>query len=181
MYGLRSTEKRSRRGWARDIVDALSLVHLHQRRGQATIVEVCVTRRDRDTLWPFNHVAVHCLSMSIRRRWSCHGKVHESLAPVASSLSDRQRNIFKLNATTLESYKLSVSLDPLCSQAPNAPTRASDYPPDSPNLRLPPNRSRTTYWVSSPWPTPYRSVHALSFLFLVPLCALDASRPGRLS
>jgi hypothetical protein len=178
MYGLRSTVKRSHREWARDTVAALSLVHLRRRRGQATVVEVCVAHRDRDMLWPFNHVAMHRLSMSIRRCWSCHGKVHESLAPVASSLSDRQRNIFKLNATALESYKLSVPSAPLCSQAP---TRASDYPPDSPNLRLPPNRSRTPYWVSSPWPTLYRSVHTLCFLVSVPLCALDASRPGQLS
>jgi hypothetical protein len=160
---------------------ALSLVHLRQRRGQATVVEICVVRRDRDTLWPFNHVVVHRLSMSIRRRWSCHDSIHELLAPVTSSLSGRHRAIANSQATALESYKLSVPSAPLCSQAPNTPTRASDYPPESPNLRLPPNRSRAPYWVSSSWPMLYRSVPALYFLVSVPLCALDASRPGWLT
>jgi hypothetical protein len=181
MYGLRSTVKRSRRVWAQDTVAALSLVHLHRRRGQATIVEVCVVRRDRDMLWPFNHVAVHRLSMSICCRWSCHGNIHELLALVTSSLSGRHRAISNSRAIALESYKLSVPSAPLCSQAPNTPTRASDYPTESPNLRLPPNRSRAPCWVSSLWPTLYRSVHTLCFLISVPLCALDASRPAWLS
>lgn len=181
MYGLRSTVRRSRHGWARDIMAALSLVHLRRRRGQATVVEVCVVRRDRDTLWPFNHVAVHRLSMSIHRCWSCHSNIHELLAPVTSSLSGRHHAISNSRATALESYQLSVPSAPLCSQAPNTPTRASDYPLESPNSRLPPNRSRAPYWVSSPWPTLYRSVHALCFLVSVPLSAFDASRSGRLS
>jgi hypothetical protein len=181
MYGLRSTVKRSRRRWARDTVAALSLVHLRRRRGQATVIEVYVVRCDRDTLWPFYHIAVHRLSMSIRRRWSCHGNIHELLAPVTSSLFVRHCAISNSWATALESYKLSMPLAPLCSQAPNTPTRASDYPLESPILRLPPNRSRAPYWVSSPWPTLYRSVPALCFLVSVPLCALDASRPGQLS
>jgi hypothetical protein len=154
-------------------VAALTSIHLRRQRGQATVVKVCVGRRDRDPLGPFNHVAVHHLSMSIRRRWSCHGEVHESLAPVTSSLSDRKRNLFKLNATAFGSYKLSMPSAPLCSQAPNTPTRTSDYPLESPNLRLPPNRSRTSCCVSSSLPACYRSVHALFSLVLVLWCALD--------
>jgi hypothetical protein len=154
-------------------VAALASVHLRRRRGQATVVKVCIGRRDRDMLGPFNHVTIHRLSMSIRRRLSCHGKVHELLAPVTSSLSDRERNLFKLNATALGSYKLSMPSAPLCSQAPNAPTRTSDYPPESPNLRLPPNRSRTSCCVSSQSPVHYWSVHALCSLVLVLWCALD--------
>jgi hypothetical protein len=101
MYGLRSTVKRSHRGWAQDTVVALSLVHLRRRRGQVTIVEVYVVCRDRDTLWPFYHVVVHRLSMSIRRRWSCHGNIHELLAPVTSSLFDHHRAISNSRATAV--------------------------------------------------------------------------------
>jgi hypothetical protein len=163
------------------VLNSLSLVHLRRRRGQATIVEVCVVRRYRNTLWPFNHVAVSRLSPPVHSRWSCHGKVHESFALVASSLTDSQRNLFQLNATALESYKLRVPSTPLCIQAPNAPTRASDYPPESPNLRLPPNQARTPYWVRSSWPARYRSVHTLFSLVSVLWCTLEAPRPIQLS
>jgi hypothetical protein len=63
--------------------------------------------------------------------------------PLFSPLCSRQRATSNSRATALVSYKLSVPSAPLGSQAPNTPTRASDRPPERPNLRFPPNRSRT--------------------------------------
>jgi hypothetical protein len=58
-----------------------------------------------------------------------------------SPLYGRQRAMSNSRATALGSYKLSVPLAPLGSQASNTPTRASDRPPERPNLRFSPNRS----------------------------------------
>jgi hypothetical protein len=84
-----------------------------------------------------------------RRRPSSCGVLDEGWKlPVASPplvRRDRRRHrakgsVFAFAPTTaLKSCKLSVPSAPLCSQAPNTPTRASDYPLESPNLRLPPN------------------------------------------
>jgi hypothetical protein len=64
-------------------------------------------------------------------------------SPVLSPLSGRQRAISNSRATAFGSYKLSVPSALLGSQASNTPTRASDRPPERPNLRFLPNRSRT--------------------------------------
>jgi hypothetical protein len=79
------------------------------------------------------------------------------------------------------SYKLSVSSAPLSSQAPNPSTRTSNHPPELANLKLPPNRSKALRGVTSSWLGCYRFVHVRCSLISVPICALDASRPDRLS
>jgi hypothetical protein len=63
--------------------------------------------------------------------------------PVLSPLSGRHLAMLNSGATALEAYKLSVSSAPLGSHAPNTPARATDRPPERPNLRFPPNQSRT--------------------------------------
>jgi hypothetical protein len=70
----------------------------------------------------------------------------------------------KLAATAHESYKLSVPSAPLGSCASSELALTSNHPLQLPNLRLPSNRSRTSYCVSSSWPARYRSVHALCSL-----------------
>jgi hypothetical protein len=62
---------------------------------------------------------------------------------VLSPLSGRHRAMLNSGATALEPYKLSVPSASLGSHAPNTPARASDRPPERPNLRFPPNRPRT--------------------------------------
>jgi hypothetical protein len=70
--------------------------------------------------------------------------VNATIKPlVLSPLSDRQLAISNSRATALRSYKLSMPSASLGSQASNTPTRASDRPPELPNLKFPPNRSRT--------------------------------------
>jgi hypothetical protein len=90
------------------------------------------------------------------------------------SRSGRQRAIPNSRATALGPYKLSVPSAPLGSQAFSAPTRVSDCPPESSNLRFPPNRSRTLYCVCSPWLALYRSVHVFLALVSTSLYAIDA-------
>jgi hypothetical protein len=135
----------------------------------------------RHVLWCFNHVVLSHLSPPAHRRWACHGERHELLAPVTSSLSGRHHANSKSRATVPQSYKLSTPSAPLCNYAPNTPTRASNYSPESLNLKLSPIRSRALRCVSSPWPACYRSVHALCFPVSVPLCSPDAPRPVQLS
>jgi hypothetical protein len=65
--------------------------------------------------------------------------------PVFSPLSGRQRAISNSRDTALGPYKLSMPSALLGSQASNTPTRASDRPPELPNLRFAPNRSRTPH------------------------------------
>jgi hypothetical protein len=88
-------------------------------------------------------------------------------------LFGRQHTIPNSRAITLGPYKLSVPSAPLGSQASNAPTRVSDCPPESSNLRFPQNQSRTPYCVSSPWPALHRSDHALLTLVLAFLCVAE--------
>jgi hypothetical protein len=182
MCGLRSTVKRSRHGWTRDTVAALSLAHLHRRCGQATVIEVCIVCRDRDTLWPFNHVVVNCLSMSIRCRWPCHVEGHD-ITCVSDFPSLRPPRVFsKLAATAHESYKLPPQWTPLGNYASNALVLTSDYPPEPPNFSLPLIRFSASSRVSSLWTTLYRSVHALCSLFqypYVPLMLLDPANWAR--
>jgi hypothetical protein len=148
-------------GWARSHCSTLCRAHLRRRRGAAAIIEAYAACRDCDMPKPFNRVTVSHRNPPVHRRWACHGERHELLAPVTSSLSGRHRANSKSQATTPESYKLSTHSAPPCSQALNAPTRASDYPIKSPNLGFPPNRSRTPREVTSSWPTCFRSVHVL--------------------
>jgi hypothetical protein len=100
---------------------------------------------------------------------------------VLSPLSGRQHAMPKLGATALGPYKLSVPSALLGNHTPNAPARASDYPPERSNFEFPPNLSRTPHCVSSPWPALHRSDHALLTLVSALLYALDASRPGQLN
>jgi hypothetical protein len=60
----------------------------------------------------------------------------------SSSLLDRQRNLFELDATAIGSYKLSEPLAPLGNHEAKAPTRVSDCPPVSSNFGFPPNQSK---------------------------------------
>jgi hypothetical protein len=53
----------------------------------------------------------------------------------------RQRDFFKLGATTDEQYKSMPQGVPLGIYASNAPTLASDHPPEPLNFSFPPNRS----------------------------------------
>jgi hypothetical protein len=125
------------RGWARSHCSALCRAHLRRRRGAAAVVEAYAACRDRDMPWPFNRVTVSHRNPPVHHRWDCHSEHHELLALVTSSLSDRHRANSKSRATAPESYKLSTHSALPCSQALNTPTRASDYPLESPNLGFP--------------------------------------------
>jgi hypothetical protein len=74
-----------------------------------------------------------------------------------------------------------MSSIPQGSPASNPPARASNYSPESPNFRFPPNRSETPRKVTLPWLARFRSIHALSSPVLVPLCSIDDPRPVQLS
>jgi hypothetical protein len=129
----------------------------------------------------FNHTAVSHLSPSVDRRWACHGKCHQSLAPVHLLLPDRHRACSNSRATAQGPYKLSTPSAPLGIQASNPPARASNYSPESPNLGFPPNRSETPHIVTSSWLARSRSVHALCSSVSVSLDSPDAPRPIQLS
>jgi hypothetical protein len=92
----------------------------------------------------FNHAAVSHLSPSGDRRWACHGKCHQSLAPVHPLLSDRHCASSNSRATAQGPYKLSTASALLSIQASNPPARASNYSPESPNLGFPPKSVRNT-------------------------------------
>jgi hypothetical protein len=121
-------------------VAALSLAHLHRRRGQAAITGVCALCHGRATPQANYHVALSHLRQPGRRWWSCHGNSHDLLAIVTLTLSGCHRAISNSRATAPISYKLSVPSAPLDCQAPNAPTRAFNCSPEPPNCSLPPNR-----------------------------------------
>jgi hypothetical protein len=172
-------------------VAALSLDHLRRRRGLAAVTGVCVLHRDCATPQALNHVAVHRLSISIRRRWSCHDGIHDLLAPVTSFLSGRHRVISNSHATTPGAYKLSVPLAPQGSQATNTPTHTSNRPPELANSRLSPKRVSTTVKETSSWPAIPRSALALfdhdlapvrahNTHQLDPLCLTTLNQPKRL-
>jgi hypothetical protein len=91
--GLRSTVKRSHRGWTQDSVATLSLAHLRRRCGQAAITGVCALRHGRAMPQANYHVALSHLRQPGRRRWSCHGNSHNLLTPVTLSLSGHHRAI----------------------------------------------------------------------------------------
>jgi hypothetical protein len=84
------------------------------------------------------------------------------------------RVFFNLAATAHESYKLSMLSAPLGIQAPSAPTRVSNHSPNNSNLGFPPNQSKMTCDVSSPWLARYRSVHGFLALVSTSLCVVDA-------
>ena len=169
----------------------LSLDHLRRRRGLAAITVVCVLHRDCAMPQALNHVAVHRLSISTRRWWSCHDSIHDLLAPVTSFLSGRHRAISNSRATAPGAYKLSVPLAPQGSQATNTPTRASNHPPELANSRLSPNRVSATVKETSTWPAIPRSAPALFDHVLAcvrsqdthqldPLCLTTLNQPERL-
>jgi hypothetical protein len=124
-----------------------------------------------------NHTVVSHLNPSGDRWWACHGKCHQSLAPVHLFLSDRHRASSNSRATAQGPYKLSTPSAPLGIQASNPPARASNYSPESPNLGFPPNQSETPRIVTSPWLARSRSVHALCTPISVSLDSADAPRP----
>jgi hypothetical protein len=134
----------------------------------------------RDVPWCLTMSQYLILHTPGDRRWARHGESHQSLTTVLSSLSDRHRAISNSRATTRGSYKLSIPSVPQGSQATNTPTRALNRPPELANSRFPPNRSKAPRGVTSLWPVRFRSDHVLCSLVSVPLCAPDASRPGRL-
>jgi hypothetical protein len=160
---------------------ALSSIHSCRRRGRAAIVEVYIVRRDCAMPGPFYHVAASHSSSLVTAVAPQPVIAMVDRRGDSVPLSGHQRAMPKLGATALGPYKLSVPLAPLGSLASSAPTRVSDCPPESSNLRFPPNRSTTSCCVSSSWPALQRSDHALLALVLAFLCALDASRPGQLS
>jgi hypothetical protein len=154
-------------------VAALSLDHLRLRRGLAAVTRVCILHRDYATPQALNHIAVHRLTISTRRRWSCHDSIHDLLAPVTSFLSGRHRSISNSRATTPGAYKLSVSSALQGSQVTNTPTRTSNRPPELANSRLSPNRVSATVKETSPWPAIARSAPALFDHVLAPVRACD--------
>jgi hypothetical protein len=123
----------------------------------------------------FNHATVSHLSPS-GDPCACHGKCHQSLAPVHLLLSDRHRASSNSRATAQGPYKLSTPSALLGIQASNPPTRASNYSPESPNSGFPPNRSETPRIVTSPRLARSRSVHALFSPVSVSLDPPDAPR-----
>jgi hypothetical protein len=117
----------------------------------------------------------------VHRLRTCNGESHEFPTPVTSPLPGRQRSSSKLSGTAVECYKLKPQGTPLGNYVSNAPALASNCPPEPPNCPFLPNRSKYRRVSTSPWPACYRSVHVLCSVVSVPLCALDASRPDRLS
>jgi hypothetical protein len=146
---------------------------LRWQRGLAAITGFCVLHRDCATPQVLNHVAVHRLSISTRRRWYCHDSIHDLLAPVTSFLSGRHRAISNSRATAPRAYKLSVPSPPQGSQANNTPTRTSNFPPELANSRLSPNRVSATMKETLPWPAILRSTPALFDHVLEPVLAHD--------
>jgi hypothetical protein len=134
--------KRSRRGWTWSTLAALSLIHLPGR-GRATITIVLLFLAVMPCRQPSYHVAIDHNTQPFYCRRLCHGNSHGHHASDSVPLSGHHRAMPNSSATALGSYKLSVSSAPLGSHAPNTPARASDRPPERPNLRFPPNRSRT--------------------------------------
>jgi hypothetical protein len=128
----------------------------------------------------FNHATVSHLSPSGDRRWPCHGKCHQSLAPVHLLLFDRDRAISNSRATAQGPYKFSTPSAPLCNCALNTPTRASDYSPEPLNCSVPPNQFSATVNKLSSWPVHSRSDLVLCSIVSASLHAPDASRPNRL-
>jgi hypothetical protein len=128
----------------------------------------------RHVPWCFNHAAVSHLSPPDHRRWACHSKRHQLLAPVHPLLSGRHRAISNSRATAHGHYKLSTPSASLCNCAPNTPTRASNYSPEPPNCLLPPNQFSATVRKVSPWPVCSRSDLVLCSLVSAPLRAPDA-------
>jgi hypothetical protein len=92
---------------------------------------------------PFYHVAIDHNTQPFYSLRPCHGNSHGHRANDLVPLSGRHRAMLNSKATALGCYKLSVPSAPLGSHTPNTPTRALDRPPERPNLRFPPNRSRT--------------------------------------
>jgi hypothetical protein len=128
----------------------------------------------------FNHAALSHLNPFGDHRWACHGKCHQSLAPVHPLLSDRHRASSNSRATAQGSYKLSTPLAPLCNCALNTPTCASNYSPEPPNCSVPPNQFSVAMNKLSPWPVHSSSDLVLCSLVSAPLHAPDASWPDRL-
>jgi hypothetical protein len=119
----------------------------------------------------FNHVVVSHLSPSGDRRWACHGKCHQSLAPVHLFLSDRHRASSNSRVTAQGPYKVSTPSAPLGIQAPSTPTRVSNCSLEPPNCSLPPDRVSAIVKRSSLWLARFRSDLVLCSLVSAPLHA----------
>jgi hypothetical protein len=104
--GLSSPVKRSRRGWVQVTVASLFLNRLHRRRGFTAVTGVGIFHRGCAMPHAFNHVASSRTSSLITAVAPQLVSATVSPAPVAFSLSGRQRVFVKLNTTALHSYKL---------------------------------------------------------------------------
>jgi hypothetical protein len=135
-----------------------------------------VPRRFTTSRW----VTINRSIVLARRRWVCLGKGHESPRQWLSPSLRPPRVFLKLATTADGIYKLPPQWTPLGNYTSIALVLTSDYPPEPPNFSLTPIRFSAPPCVGSLWPTLYRSVHALYSLVLVPLSALDASRPDKL-
>jgi hypothetical protein len=104
--------KRSCRGWTQGTVAALPLAHLRRWCGRAAITTATAVFPSRATLWPFYHVAVTRIAVSVHRRWVRHDESHQALATVLSSLSGRHRANSNSQAMAPNYYKLSTPSGP---------------------------------------------------------------------
>jgi hypothetical protein len=89
-----------------------------------------------DIIFRFSYALCYC--------FICWGKIlRRNRRGDSVPLSGREHAIPKLGATAHGPYKLSVPSALLGNYTPNAPARASDYPPKRFNLGFPPNQSKT--------------------------------------